>query len=1290
MKFSLRTLRYAWTVAWSLFAAAAILSAVAFGAARLLLPYADRYSPEISTRVGDVLGQPILIQSLNAEWHGLGPSLVLEDVDVLDADTSEPVLAADKVRLRFNVLASLFHWRPVFSRITLVGVELMVTRDETGRISVVGLMPDQEPVNDVGPFADWLFSQGRVSLEDSDIIWRDLHGQGRMLKFTRINVTLRNQDQHHRLEGSVQLPVGAGRALRFIADTEGDPLAPEGNRTRAYVLGEKVDLAELFGPQWLGAVGAAVGKADFSLWTEWRGYRLHSLQGEVNAQNVRLAAEMPVAEGPPAPAARETMAIQRLAGHFRWNREAAGWHFDGDDILLVRDGKPWRPARLALDYGQDGETPSLRADMSFLRVEDVARVLALFNVGGAPLQDALRALAPRGEIYDAQLQWRGGEAVQYRAYAKFADFAVNAWRAVPAAQSMIGQLWLDEGGGQVALRSARGELNYPALFRGPLPVKTLSGRVAWRLNADGWRVTGRDLVAGNDDIRGRATLDVAGSGSQPSPFMSLVVEFEDGDASQVARYLPVGVMSASSVDWLDEAIVGARIVSGGALFHGVLADFPFDAGDGRFEVGFHINDGELNYAPGWPRIEGIAGDVLFQGRALEVVATGGRIFHSALQDVAVAIPDMTAKPMLLSIHGEVQGPTQDKLDYLVASPPLNQRIGQHLAMLNAGGNSLLHLDLRLPLGSDDETEVRGSVELTDNTLDVPPLGTVLSQLNGTLRFSQDGLEAEAIQTALLGQPSSINIRTRQTTGHRQIDVEAQGAFDAPDLAARYLPVVADLLDGESPWTVGLHIPIGEQNDAAAATVLRVTSNLAGVSARLPPPFNKTAAERLPIQLRLNFPSGQMPLLLVDYGDFLTAVVEISGKSPTGVRRGELRLGGGAVKLPDVEGMRVVGWLDRFSLDVWRSLLGSLGGKDARGDAAWLHSADVALREAQAFGQTFHNLQLKASAEAGRWTLKLASEELGGEIALPKGDEPLEARLQQVYLAKPEGGRGSMDPRTFPAIKLSAEDVRFEDRQLGSVKLETTKIADGLRIEQLILKPKSTTITAQGGWTVSGDKQRSQIEMHVESKRIDRTLKSLGYAGGIDGGAGELDLSLEWPGSFADAGAEHIRGQLSLHLRDGQLLDVDPGAGGRVFGMLSLQTLPRRLFLDFSDVFQKGFGFDDIKGKFSIEDGNAYTNNLTMDGPAARVEIGGRVGLVQQDYDQLVTVTPHLGESLPVIGALAVAPPVGAALLFAQKLFKPQIDSVTRNQYTITGNWNAPVIKKAGAPAAVGNAAENGE
>jgi uncharacterized protein YhdP len=156
--------------------------------------------------------------------------------------------------------------------------------------------------------------------------------------------------------------------------------------------------------------------------------------------------------------------------------------------------------------------------------------------------------------------------------------------------------------------------------------------------------------------------------------------------------------------------------------------------------------------------------------------------------------------------------------------------------------------------------------------------------------------------------------------------------------------------------------------------------------------------------------------------------------------------------------------------------------------------------------------------------------------------------------------------------------------------------------------------------------------------------------------------------------DSINGNLSLDIRKGQLRDVSPGAG-RVFGLLSLQTLPRRLTLDFSDVFKKGLTFDRIKGSFLLERGDAYTTNLYLDGPAARIDISGRTGLAVKDYDQLVTVTPHVTASLPLAGALVGGPVAGGVLYAIDKLFKPTIEKITQYQYTITGSWDDPQIVK---------------
>ena len=111
--------------------------------------------------------------------------------------------------------------------------------------------------------------------------------------------------------------------------------------------------------------------------------------------------------------------------------------------------------------------------------------------------------------------------------------------------------------------------------------------------------------------------------------------------------------------------------------------------------------------------------------------------------------------------------------------------------------------------------------------------------------------------------------------------------------------------------------------------------------------------------------------------------------------------------------------------------------------------------------------------------------------------------------------------------------------------------------------------------------------------------------------------------------EKIEGQLDMKISEGQFLDINPSAG-RLFGLLSIQALPRRLTLDFSDLFDEGFSFDTIEGNFSIQQGHAYTNNLEMLGPSADIYVSGRTGLSTEDYDQIATVTPKISSGLPQV------------------------------------------------------------
>jgi uncharacterized protein (TIGR02099 family) len=1280
--------------AWYAFAAVVVLLAVLFASARLLLPHADQYNAEIGERLSRYLNQPVMVRSLDAEWHGWGPSLVLRDAVLLDASGEHPVFQLKKMRLGFDLLSSARHWQPVFSHITLVGANLVLTRNKQGQFSAAGLSrqgddAEQNP-DDTAALMAWLLSQGRLALEDSTIVWRDEMSAGRTLRVSAVNISLRNDGERHQLDASLNLSRQLGKSLVLRVDMRGSPLNAAGRHTQVYFAGEHVHLAELFDRQVLAGVGISANNASFQVWAKWQAGQLQKISGSGAAGGVTLVSVGPPKKMPDvveeSPAA-ESLSLDRISADFDWRWLNNGWQFEANDLLLVSQSRQWQPARVSLKFDQSTAQAKFNAFASFLQLEDIAQILSLFSVGGKALQEPLFAIAPRGELRDAELAWQAGDVPQYKAYARLQNASMNAWRAVPAAQQVDGQLWLDSGNGQVALQRASVILDFPDLFRWPLMVDELRGNVAWQQSGEQWQVTGRELEARNDDINASASLDVALDGANRSPFMSLLVDFHDADGSQVARYLPTGIMAVEAVNWLDEAIIGAHVASGGALFHGRLADFPFDKGNGRFEVSFAAENASLNYAGSWPSITDINADVRFLGRGMSVAMQQGKIFSNQIQWATVDIADMTATPLELTIKGEVQGATQDKLDYLVTSPPLYRAFAQHLEGFAAGGESLLNLDLFLPIGNDDPVKVNGWLAMQENTLSIPPLGQVLSAVDGRLDFFQDGLRAEGIQADLFGQSTEINISTDENRQNPKVRIRAQGMFEAPDLAARYLPRIQELLSGDGDLRISFDIPLGSDEGGDDVAVLQARSNLRGVEARLPPPFGKMAQDAGNLELRVDFKPGKLPVLRANYEGFVDAIFALGEFAPDGALssdkraensfRGEVSLNGGPAKMPELPGLRLAGWMDSVSLDDWRNLrltedVGAQG--DAR--TPLLSSADVAVRELEVYGQQLHNARIKLETLASGLQTDIDSKELNGRVLFPHNaqENPLRADLKYCYLNEADSAGGVMDPRSIPALDIRIGDFRYKKSRFGSLRLETANVADGLRIEQLVLKPRSTTITARGGWYVRGTEQSSNVQVHVESKNIGHTLRALDYVGGIDKGKGSADLELRWPGSFAEVDASQVQGKLNISLKDGYLLDVDPGAG-RVFGMLSIQTLSRRLLLDFSDVFKKGFGFDRLKGSFTIEDGDAYTSNLYMDGPAARVDIAGRTGLAEQDYDQLVTVTPHVSETLPVIGILAATPQVGAVVLAIQKIFKPAIDDATKNQYTITGSWNAPVIKK---------------
>ena len=168
--------------------------------------------------------------------------------------------------------------------------------------------------------------------------------------------------------------------------------------------------------------------------------------------------------------------------------------------------------------------------------------------------------------------------------------------------------------------------------------------------------------------------------------------------------------------------------------------------------------------------------------------------------------------------------------------------------------------------------------------------------------------------------------------------------------------------------------------------------------------------------------------------------------------------------------------------------------------------------------------------------------------------------------------------------------------------------------------------------------------------------------------------IAWDGSPLAMDYPSLTGQINLSVAAGQFLKADPGVG-RLLGVLSLRALPRRFVLDFRDLFQQGFAFDDISGDLQIAAGVAKTNNLRMRGVQAAVLMEGKADIEQETQDLRVIVVPEIDAGTASLAYAAINPAIGLGAFLAQTLFSKPLIAANTREFHITGSWADPKVDK---------------
>ena len=695
------------------------------------------------------------------------------------------------------------------------------------------------------------------------------------------------------------------------------------------------------------------------------------------------------------------------------------------------------------------------------------------------------------------------------------------------------------------------------------------------------------------------------------------------------------------------------------------------------EVSLPVRNAVLDYSPDWTQITRLDADVNFTGRRMDVYSSSGFIRSAKLARVHAQITDL-AHPDL-TIRGRVNG----QLDVMLAemdSSPVGDVYGAFAERVAGSGPTGLDLDILVPLhrNSTRELAVSGNIHLKGNALDVRDDNLSLEDIRGRLSFTPDDFSGSGLEARLLDTPVTVDVWTDD--GDDRTYIRSRGPVDLVGLVAEQQSALADLIKGRSEWEVRLGIGRLERRYQVPDVKLELSSLLEGVAVNLPEPFGKPQQEIRPLKVAITRLAHPDRLMQVDYGDVLQAVMSVEFiKQQARLERGQLLIGAGEAVLPDERQFVITGRLPHFSLSSWLPVLAGMQG----GGGPPL-KVDLDIGELVVAQHVLHDVGLQVKTAGLVQEITLSGESAQGDIEISRtsrGIERVVANLKRLHLSSAPEMQEETDvltigPADFPELHISIGKLSINDIKLGDALLDSVRTTDGMEIKQLVVASKMLELRATGNWRGKSGFDRSWFDIEVTDGRLEHLLEAFDYAEQVDRGELSGTINAGWQGAPWAFKPERTEGKLYLNIKDGQLETVRPGAG-RVFGLISLHSLPRRLSLDFDDLYKKGFSFDRIEGNFVLDGGNAYTDDLQIEGPAARIDIAGRIGLADRDYDQLVTVLPNVSSSLPLAGVIAGGPAVGAALLLAEQLLDDEIDEMAVRRYAVTGSWTEPVYEKLG-------------
>ncbi|PSW10209.1 TIGR02099 family protein [Photobacterium sanctipauli] len=1253
-----------------------ILAAIAITGLRLFLPQLNDYREPIRQWASAQAGMQVDISHVEGHWLNFGPSLVLKDVGLTIPDNPDSLVEVGDVSMQLDMLGSVVRLNPVFKDIRIDQLRLDLTQ-LTGLSGDSGEREKRGQASTIERLEELLLVQlGQFSIRNSAVT---------LMSPAEEKITVNIED----LKWDTRSGQRRAEGVISIADTHFSQMRVIAN------LSDKHSLAALSGELYVQARNLSI--------TPWLNKKQNT-EANITSSNLNTEVWLTMERG------RLLKSLLRLDNSYlRWQQGEEkhefrirqglvslepilrddgelGWRVDSDQMELQTDDQPWPAFDMAASWQPDGwQLAITQLSLSHLRP------FISFMPDDSTAFEMVNTLQPAGVLRDIRV------AADQQSSPRFSlaleQFGMAQWELLPAIHKLNAKVTGDLNGGKAVLSLRDDQLPYGEVFQAPLQIDQGDVTAYWQVGDDGWRLWSDHLTVSTPHLSADGQFRLDFPADAPS-WLSFYGEATASKAGETWRYLPTLALGQSLTDYLSAAIRGGRAEHAQLLWYGELADFPYGGNNGIFQAYVPMRKGTFSFDTAWPELTDLDLDLLFENDFMYLDATHAKTMGATASQVTGDAELSSDGHLKLSIDVAAEG--QQVRDYMMATP-LVDSVGAALTTVQVSGPVTSSFQLDIPFDGSD-VRAWGSAKLADNqvAIDTPPIP--LEQVSGIIEFDNDIVTGDKLAANVLSQPITFGFAGNSVETGYKVGIDLGGKWQVAPLQAHLQDPLLAHVSGISQWQSKVDIDL---HDTGFDYRVDLQAGLDDINSKLPYPLAHQAGKRDDILLTASGNAQSLTGLItapdMKYQAMINLVPErleidasewvVGTGRPQSLVKGNHAL---TINSPTLDADR---WIELFS-DIDEKIVES-----AQSDELTTMPVipvptrvNAQVRQLKLATLDWSRVDLAIRNQNKQWHILLGSREAKGEAFWPEG-KPLSIALESLHLNIPDmvvpekketrkkyQPQRDIPPATefdrsmmakIPEMDITMDDAWLQGYRLGEVSGKVRRDGNTIELLNFTVDSGATSLNLDGHWTLSGDRNETQIAFDIDGENSSDLMGRFGISGGIQGAEFNTYASIQWQGAPWSMHRETLSGELKSETGQGVISDI--GGAGRLLGLFSIDSIVRKMQLDFSGIFDDGLAFNYIRGSGHIENGRFETTDIKMQALAGDMFIQGSANLVNETVDARVRFIPDFTSGIPVLTAFAVAPQTAIYVFAISTALSPVLDVFTQVNYRVKGSIDSPVV-----------------